>query len=74
MTNERCCDTCKHFETFTPRDDEITGQGCRAPGYAGYVTEAQDPPCGGIKWTPKRESKDNGLDPECTWCNPLTRA
>ncbi len=71
---ERACDTCWHFETFPGRDDTITGQACRHPEYACQVTEPQDPPCGGLKWTLRRKSIDNGLDPECTWCNPLTRA
>ena len=48
----RTCGLCSRLETFEPRSDEPSNMGCRAPGWEGYVTDTNDPPCGGIAFLP----------------------
>lgn len=43
------CTTCKNLQTFMPRADEPSGQGCTARDWQGYVLDPTDPPCAGVR-------------------------
>ena len=59
----RTCGLCSRLETFEPRSDEPSNMGCRAPGWEGYVTDTNDPPCGGIALLPSLPPRV--CSPEC---------
>jgi hypothetical protein len=53
MEIQNTCTNCIFFRCFKKREDELSNKGCIHKNWSGYITDENQPVCGGMAHAPR---------------------